>query len=151
MLFGPLFDLLSFMNIGSWNPSHYLWERRRDGEPGQSRTMTTLCSMCDPPFERLDFRFCTACGTPASTALPVRHEDAIGQFARHESVLQNYRSMFLVSETFAVSVVATRLEDRGLVLLFAAFGTSWLVVWIIITTFRARVGNSSRSMTRTGR
>ena len=90
-------------------------------------------------MERLDFRFCPACGTPASTVLPVKHEDAIGQFAHHESVLQNYRSMFLMSETFSVSVAATRLDDRGLALLFAAFGLSWLVVWIIVTTLRARV------------
>jgi hypothetical protein len=46
--------------------------------------------------------------------------------------------MFLVSETFSVSVAATRLDDRGLVLLFAAFGISWLAVWIIITTLRAK-------------
>jgi hypothetical protein len=47
--------------------------------------------------------------------------------------------MFLVSETFSVSVAATRLDNRGLVLLFAAFGISWLVVWIVVTTLRARV------------
>ena len=47
--------------------------------------------------------------------------------------------MFLVSETFSVSVAATKLDNRGLVLLFAAFGISWLVVWIIVTTLRARV------------
>src|SRR2546426_4616889 len=47
--------------------------------------------------------------------------------------------MFLVSETFSVSVAATRLDSRGLVLLFAAFRTAWLVVWIIVTTLRARV------------
>jgi hypothetical protein len=47
--------------------------------------------------------------------------------------------MFLVSETFSVSVAATRLDNRGLVLLFAAFGISWLVVWTVVTTLRARV------------
>ncbi len=101
--------------------------------------MTTLCRRCGTPMERLDFKFCPACGTPASTALPVKHEDAIRQFEHHESVLQNYRSMFLVSETFSVSVAATRLDDRGLVLLLAGFGLSWLVVWIVVTLLRARV------------
>jgi hypothetical protein len=90
-------------------------------------------------MEQLDFRFCPACGTPTSTGVLVKHEDAVDQFGHHESVLQNYRAMFLVSETFSVSVAATRLVDHGLVLLFAAFGISWLVVWIIITTLRARV------------
>jgi uncharacterized membrane protein SpoIIM required for sporulation len=47
--------------------------------------------------------------------------------------------MFLVSETFSVSVAATRLDNRGLVLLFALFGLSWLVVWIVVTTLRVRV------------
>jgi multidrug efflux pump subunit AcrB len=47
--------------------------------------------------------------------------------------------MFLVSETFSVSVAATRLDNRGLVVLFAAFGISWLVVWTVVTTLRARV------------
>ncbi len=47
--------------------------------------------------------------------------------------------MFLVSETFSVSVAATRLDNRGLDLLFATFGISWLVVWIVVTTPRARV------------
>ncbi len=101
--------------------------------------MTTLCRKCSAPLERLDFKFCPACGAPASTTLPVKHEDAMDQFAHHESVLQNYRSMFLVSETFSVSMAATRLADRGLVLLFAAFGISLLVVWIVVTTLRARV------------
>ena len=71
--------------------------------------------------------------------MQVKHQDAIRQFEHHESVLQNYRSMFLVSETFSVSVAATRLDDRRLVLLFAAFGISWLVVWVVVTTLRARV------------
>ena len=72
-------------------------------------------------------------------ALAVRHRDAVDQFSHHNSVLQNYRAMFLVSETFSVSVAATRLDNRGLILLFAAFGFSWLVVWIVVTNLRARV------------
>ena len=84
-------------------------------------------------------KFCPACGTPASMAIAVKHADALDQFSHHESVLQNYRSMFVASETFAVSVAATRLDDRGLVLIFATFGISLLVLWIIITTLRARV------------
>jgi hypothetical protein len=47
--------------------------------------------------------------------------------------------MFLVSETFSVSAAATKLDNRGLVLLFAAFGISWLVIWVVVTTLRARV------------
>jgi len=62
--------------------------------------------------------------------LAVKHRDAVDQFSHHNSVLQNYRAMFLVSETFSVSAAATNLDNRGLVLLFAAFGISWLVVWI---------------------
>jgi hypothetical protein len=69
----------------------------------------------------------------------VEHKDALDELAHHESVLQNYRSMFLVSETFSVSLAATQLGNRGLVLLFAAFGISLLVVWILETTLRARV------------
>jgi hypothetical protein len=69
----------------------------------------------------------------------VHHKDAVDEYSHHESVLQNYRSMFLVSETFTVSLAATRLDNRSLVLLFAAFGISLLVVWIVVTTLRARV------------
>jgi hypothetical protein len=72
-------------------------------------------------------------------ALAIRHRDAVDQFSHHNSVFQNYRAMFLVSETFSVSVAATRLDSRGLVLLFAAFGISWLVVWIIVTMLRTNV------------
>jgi hypothetical protein len=84
-------------------------------------------------------KFCPACGTPASMALPVKHTDAIDQFSHHNSVMQNYRSMFLVSETFSVSVAATELDYHVLLLIFAMFGLSLLVLWIIITTLRARV------------
>ncbi|MDA4121303.1 MAG: hypothetical protein OK404_02720 [Thaumarchaeota archaeon] len=69
----------------------------------------------------------------------VHHKDAVDEYMHHESVLQNYRSMFLVSETFSVSLAATRLDNRSLVLLFAAFGISLLLVWIVVTTLRARV------------
>jgi hypothetical protein len=72
-------------------------------------------------------------------ALPVRHRDAVDQFSHHNSVLQNYRAMFLVSETFSVSAAAVKLDNRGLVLLFAAFGISWLVIWVVVTSLRARV------------
>lgn len=47
--------------------------------------------------------------------------------------------MFLVSETFLVSLASTRLDNRGLVSIFAAFGITVLVVWIIVTVLRARV------------
>jgi hypothetical protein len=103
-----------------------------------SLTMTTLCRNCGALLERLDSKFCAACGTPTSAASLVKHEDAVDQFGHHESVLQNYRAMFLVSETFSVSVAAIRVDNRGLVLLFAASGISWLVVWIIVTTLRGR-------------
>ena len=101
--------------------------------------MTVLCRKCETPLERLDSKFCAACGTPTSTTSLVKHEDAVDQFGHHEAVLQNYRAMFLVSETFSVSVAATRVDNRGLVLLLAIFGISWLVVWIIVTSLRGRV------------
>ena len=97
------------------------------------------CRNCGASLERGDFKFCPACGAPVSNALPVHHKDAVDEYAHHESVLQNYRSMFLVSETFSVSLAATRLDNRSLVLLFAAFGISLLLVWIVVTTLRARV------------
>jgi hypothetical protein len=84
-------------------------------------------------------RFCPSCGTPVSIAFPIQHKDAVDEFAHHESVLQNYRSMFLVSETFTVSIAATRLDNRGLVLLFAAVGMALLAIWIVITMLRASV------------
>jgi uncharacterized membrane protein YhaH (DUF805 family) len=90
-------------------------------------------------LEKPDLKFCPACGTPVSPTFPIHHKDAVDEFSHHESVLQNYRSMFLVSETFTVSIAATRLDNRGLVLLFAIVGISLLVVWIAVTTLRARV------------
>jgi hypothetical protein len=84
-------------------------------------------------------KFCPACGAPTSMALAVKHVDALDQFSHHNSVLQTYRSMFVASETFSVSLAATELGHRGLVLIFATFGLSLLVLWIIITTLRARV------------
>jgi hypothetical protein len=74
--------------------------------------MTTPCSKCGAPLERLDSRFCAAGGTPSSTVPLVKHEGAVDQFGHHETVLQNYRAMFLVSETFSVSVAATRLDNN---------------------------------------
>lgn len=100
--------------------------------------MTDHCRKCGAPLES-DSKFCPACGTPVSNELAVPHKDAVDEFAHHESVLQNYRSMFLVSETFSVSLAATRLDNRSLVLLFAAFGITLLVVWITVTMLRARV------------
>jgi hypothetical protein len=101
--------------------------------------MTATCRRCAARIDPTDAKFCPMCGTPTSMALAVKHRDAVDQFSHHNSVLQNYRAMFLVSETFSVSAAAVRLDDRGLVLLFAAFGISWLVVWIVVTTLRARV------------
>ena len=101
--------------------------------------MTALCRKCGAPLEGPDIKFCPACGAPVSIELTVPHKDAVDEFAHHESILQNYRSMFLVSETFSVSLAATRLDNRVLVLLFAAFGITLLVVWITVTMLRARV------------
>ena len=101
--------------------------------------MTTVCRKCSAFIDERNFKFCSVCGTPTSMALAVRHRDAVDQFSHHNSVLQNYRAMFLVSETFSVSAAATNLGNRGLVLVFAAFGISWLIVWIVVTTLRARV------------
>lgn len=87
-------------------------------------------------------RFCPGCGTPVSLDFPVPHSDAVREFEHHESVLQNYRSMFLVIETFTASLAATRIGQAGaptVVPLLAAFGFTWLVIWIIITDLRSRV------------
>lgn len=97
------------------------------------------CRMCSISLEREDYRFCPRCGAPVTEEVMVKHSDALDQFSHHNSVLQNYRSMFLVSETFTISMAATRLDDRGIVLLFAFFGVSLLVVWIVVTELRARV------------
>ena len=101
--------------------------------------MTATCRKCATPIDPTDTKFCPVCRTPTSMALAVKHRDAVDQFSHHNSVLQNYRAMFLVSETFSVSAGATNLGNRGLVLVFAAFGISWLIVWIVVTTLRARV------------
>ncbi|HEV2138326.1 MAG TPA: zinc ribbon domain-containing protein [Nitrososphaerales archaeon] len=100
--------------------------------------MTNVCRKCGASLEP-ESKLCRACGTPVSSELLVEHKDAVDEFTHHESVLQNYRSMFLVSETFLVSLASTRLDNRGLVLIFAAFGITVLVVWIIVTVLRARV------------
>jgi hypothetical protein len=101
--------------------------------------MATTCRNCGATLEQPGTEFCPSCGTPVATELMVHHKDAVDEFAHHESVLQNYRSMFLVSETFTVSIAATRTDNRGLVLLFAAVGISLLVVWVAVTMLRARV------------
>jgi hypothetical protein len=97
--------------------------------------------MCGAPLEQghPEYKFCPKCGAPVTEEVMVKHADALDQFSHHETVLQNYRSMFLVSETFAASLAATRLDDRVLVLLFALFGVSLLVVWIVVTELRAGV------------
>jgi len=107
--------------------------------PRVSVESKTVCRKCGAPIDRTDRRFCSQCGAPISTADLVDHDDAVREFEHHESVLQNYRSMFLVSETFTVSLAATRISDRGLVLLLATFGIGWLVIWIIVTDLRSRV------------
>src|SRR5260370_37743754 len=78
--------------------------------------VTAFRRMVGPPLEVVAATSWALGGPPASTASVVKHEDAVDQFGHHESVLQNYRAMFLVSETFSVSVAATRLDNRGLVL-----------------------------------
>ncbi len=100
--------------------------------------MSAVCRKCGAHLD-LESKFCPSCGAPVSKELLVEHKDAVDEFTHHESVLQNYRSMFLVSETFLVSLASTRLDNRGLVLIFAAFGITVLVVWIIVTVLRARV------------
>jgi hypothetical protein len=101
--------------------------------------MPTTCRGCGATLDQPGQRFCPSCGTPVSTVFPIPHRDAMDEFSHHESVLQNYRSMFLVSETFTVSIAATTLANRGLVLLFAAVGISLLATWIVVTLLRVRV------------
>lgn len=100
---------------------------------------TALCRKCGAPVVRAEGEFCARCGAPISKDFLVNHDDAISEFAHHETILQNYRAMFLVSQTFTVSLAATRIEDPGLVRLLAAFGIVWLGIWIIVTALRAKV------------
>ena len=101
--------------------------------------MATSCRNCGATLEQPGAKFCSFCGTPVGTEPKIHHKDAVDEFSHHESVLQNYRSMFLVSETFTISIAATRVDNRGLVALFAAVGIFLLVVWITVTMLRARV------------
>lgn len=102
----------------------------------------SVCRKCGAPLDAASTKFCPRCGTPASLDFPVPHSDAVREFEHHESVLQNYRSMFLVIETFTASLAATRIGTGGektIVPLLAGFGFAWLVIWIIITDLRSRV------------
>jgi len=99
----------------------------------------TPCRKCGALLDRPDRKFCPECGAPTSPTSPVRHADALPEFEHHESILQNYRAMFLVSQTFTVSVAATRINDKGLVLLLAVFGFIWLPIWVFVTFLRGRV------------
>jgi hypothetical protein len=100
--------------------------------------VATICRKCGASVQA-EGEFCARCGAPLSKDFLVNHEDAIREFEHHESVLQNYRAMFLVSETFTASLAATRLSDAGLVRLLSVFGFIWLAIWIIVTVLRARV------------
>ncbi len=109
---------------------------------GESLPTIGACRKCGGLLDGPDSKFCPACGTPTSIDSPVPHGDAVREFEHHESVLQNYRSMFLVIETFSATLAATRVNvagSQGLVTLLAAFGLVWLVIWIIVTDLRARV------------
>ncbi len=100
------------------------------------------CRKCGAPLPELVRGFCPACGTPTSLDLAVPHGDAVREFEHHESVLQNYRSMFLVIETFSASIAASRVNVAGseaLITLLAAFGFIWLPIWIVVTDLRTRV------------
>ena len=101
-----------------------------------------LCRKCGAPLAGPSTRFCPACGAPVSIDFPVPHGDAVREFEHHESVLQNYRSMFLVIETFSASIAASRIGTSGsttLISLLAVFGIAGLAIWIIITDLRSRV------------
>lgn len=69
----------------------------------------------------------------------VNHDDAVREFEHHESILQNYRSMFLVTETFVASLAATLIRNASLVSLLAAFGMGLLPIWIVVTDLRSSV------------
>lgn len=103
---------------------------------------SAVCRKCGAPLDATNLRFCPACGTPVSSDFAVSHSDAVREFEHHESVLQNYRSMFLVIETFSASIAASRVNVAGsqaLITLLAAFGLIWLPIWIVVTDLRARV------------
>lgn len=105
----------------------------------QESMATSVCRKCGAPLDRADRKFCPTCGAPISPGGLVKHTDALREYEHHESILQNYRSMFLVSQTFTVSIAATRISDRGLVSLLAGFGFTWLLIWVIVTMLRAKV------------
>lgn len=68
-------------------------------------------------------------------------------------MLQNYRSMFLVIETFSASIAASRVNVAGsqaLITLLAAFGLIWLPIWIVVTDLRARVVHFSEEHDEVG-
>lgn len=100
------------------------------------------CRTCGAPLAETSLKFCSSCGTPTSLDFAVPHSDAVREFEHHESVLQNYRSMFLVIETFSASIAASRVNvagSAGLITLLAAFGLAWLPIWIVVTDLRTRV------------
>jgi hypothetical protein len=93
-------------------------------------------------MDRADSTYCSRCGTPTSITFPIPHDDAVREFEHHESILQNYRAMFLVVETFTASLAATQTSvanSETRVTVLAAFGLAWLVIWIIVTDLRSRV------------
>jgi hypothetical protein len=61
------------------------------------------------------------------------------EVARHESLLQGYRQMFLLAETFTLGIAATLLPRVVLTDIFAVFGVVLLVMWVFITTSRTKI------------
>lgn len=105
-------------------------------------TVASPCRKCGRLQDPEDQKFCPGCGTPTAVDFSIPHADAVREYEHHESILQNYRAMFLVSETFLASIAASRLyvaTSETLITLLAVFGVAWLGVWVIATTLRAKV------------
>lgn len=86
--------------------------------------------------------------SPDKLTTEVEREDAIREFTHHDIILQQYRAMFLVTQTFLVTITATltapliagqQATNRQLVAVLSIFGLIWLVCWLIVSWSRALV------------
>ena len=71
------------------------------------------------------------------------------ELARHESLLQGYRQMFLLAETFTFGIAAALLPRVLLTDIFAVFGISLLVMWVFVTRSRSKIILELKAKART--
>ena len=58
------------------------------------------------------------------------------EVAHEDMLLQSYRQMFLLGETFLVGVAALLLDNLPVVLSLTVVGGLWIVFWMVTTHFR---------------